>query len=219
VALLSDALEDKASKWWIQLQKTALMINGQKVPGKVNEFFEAVRTEFQELNAEDKRRQRYEKVHQTGAVQGYISAFKDRLIYLNPRPSEYEILRQFKKGLDENIKFEMATRHANVTDLEEYWTLADSIDRAFKEAGVNLSSNSSRSKSGTFGKPAKDTEESPGRIHYVSSLMPSKKRDPKGFKNWCRQNRACFECGSSTHLSAQHPQKKEASNGSSKSGN
>jgi hypothetical protein len=38
------------------------------MPTMVEEFFEAVRTEFQELNAEDKRWQRYEKVRQIGSV-------------------------------------------------------------------------------------------------------------------------------------------------------
>ena len=218
IALLSDSLEEKASRWWIQLEKEALLLkNPALLPKTVDGFFNALRTEFQELNAEDKRRQRYEKVTQTGSVQGYITAFKDRLMYLHPRPTNYEALRQFKKGLDENIKFEMATRHSAVDNLEEYWTHADAIDRAFKEAGVNLTSSRSKPKPPTT--PSPGSSPSPGRVHYVSSLMPSKKRDPKLFKNWCRENKACYECGSSSHKSSECPKKKSTSNGSSKSEN
>jgi len=205
LALLSDALEEKASKWWMQKKKSAILL-GDSAPTTMESFFVAVRTEFQELNAEDKRRQRYEKVQQTGSVQGYITAFKDRLMYLDPRPSDYEILRQFKKGLNDKIKFEMSTRHPSVTSLVEYWTLADSIDRAFKEAGVESSSSRTRFRSTPYLEPSfsrskledvKDIKQ----LNFVSSL-PNKKKDPKLFKTWCLANRACFTCGSKEHRSS-----------------
>jgi hypothetical protein len=204
LALFSDALEDKASKWWMQKRKGAILL-GDSTPSTIEGFFTAVRTEFQELNAEDKRRQRYEKVQQTGSVQGYITAFKDRLMYLDPRPSDYEILRQFKKGLNEKIKFEISTRHPSVTGLMEYWTLADFIDRVFKEAGVENTSSRTRFRptpylGSTSSRPR--PEEGVKRLNYIASSMPNIKKDPKLFKTWCLANRACFTCGSKDHRSS-----------------
>lgn len=164
------------------------------------------------MNAEDKRRVRYEKVKQTGSVQGYISAFKDRLMYLNPQPSPYEVLRQFKKGLNEKIKFEMATRHPDVIDVGHYFHLADSIDRAFKEAG----SDSSRTSTRTDSSSNHPLQSGPVRVNYVGPGMPSQRRDPKAFKEWCRTNRACFMCGSKEHNARACP-KNSGSNGSGNS--
>jgi hypothetical protein len=221
LALFSDALEEKASKWWMQLKKGAILL-GDPTPSTIDSFFTAIRTEFQELNAEDKRRQRYEKVQQTGSVQGYITAFKDRLMYLDPRPSDYEILRQFKKGLNEKIKFEMSTRHPNINGLVEYWTLADFIDRAFKEAGVESSSSRTRFRSIPYLEPSLSRPRLDGgvkQLNYVASSIPNKKKDPKLFKTWCLANRACFTCGSKDHRSSSCPKTSQLPKEASRSGN
>jgi hypothetical protein len=220
LALLSDALEEKASKWWMQKKKSAILL-GDSAPDTMDSFFTAIRTEFQELNAEDKRRQRYEKVQQSGSVQGYITAFKDRLMYLDPRPSDYEILRQFKKGLNEKIKFEMSTRHPSVTGLVEYWTLADYIDRAFKEAGVESSSSRTRFRPTPYLEPSfpRPKQEDVKQLNFISSSMPNRTKDPKLFKTWCLANRACFTCGSKEHRSSSCSRSSRKPKEASRSGN
>jgi len=216
VAMVTDALDERAGAWWALLQRRTLATGSTVIlPRTLDELAEAVCREFGELNAEDKRRARYEECRQTGTVQSYISAFQERLMYLDPQPRPYDILRQFKLHLDATIKKEMSIRHPDVLDPYVYWERADTLDRALREAERNSRSTSSPSSSRP--RRERDSGEKPAARSFVisggsrpsSSRFPDKRKDPAAFKKWCIENRACFECGNPKHSARSCPQKSE----------
>jgi len=50
-------------------------------------------------------------------------------MFLFPKPSEYEILRKFKAGLNIDVLCEMDKHYSNITSFLDYVKKADDIDR------------------------------------------------------------------------------------------
>jgi hypothetical protein len=223
IHLLADGLEGKAKNWWLQRQAAA--DEGFEIlPISVEGFLADVRQEYQELQAEESRRDRYEKLTQTGTVQAFVSKIRDVVIHLNPRPSEYEMLRHFRKGLREDILFEMETHYSHITEYNAYIRQANSIDLAFQRI-KDIKRKSDRNKTGSQQSNSRstagrsDAPDKPARVYTIGSPIPSKKRDPEGFKTWCRSNNACFECGGKDHKATNCDKKNGTSNGASESEN
>jgi hypothetical protein len=203
VEYISQYFSDAALTWW-----TTLVFNAQQgIPGMdvqkpttENELYIKLRENFGDIHSVERRREKYESLKQTGSVQDFANKLKHTVLFLDPIPPAYEILRRFQNGLRPDIRAKMDEFHGDIKSLDEYIHKADDIDRTqyrLKQA-----------------ERKQDTGQTPehGRSYAMGSPVPSPKTDPAGYKTWCKNNKACFNCGSKQHRAKDCP-KKAGSNG------
>lgn len=203
VEYISQYFEGAALTWWTNLQfQVDRRLTSQKAPINAEELFEQLRQAFGDIHSIERRRERYEALKQTHSVRDFANSLKHQVLFLNPTPTEYEILRRFQTGLRIDIRAKMEENHGDIQDLDSYINKADDVDRAITRV-KQLQKGST-------------PNESTGQNYGIGSNMPSAKNDPEGFKTWCRENKACFKCGNKEHISRNCTRtkgKKRGSNG------
>lgn len=203
VEYISQYFEGAALTWWTNLQfQVDRRLTSQKAPTNAEELFEQLRQAFGDIHSIERRRERYEALKQTHSVRDFANSLKHQVLFLNPTPTEYEILRRFQTGLRIDIRAKMEENHGDIQDLDSYINKADDVDRAITRV-KQLQKGST-------------PNESTGQNYGIGSNMPSAKNDPEGFKTWCRENKACFKCGNKEHISRNCTRtkgKKRGSNG------
>jgi len=198
VEYISQYFADAALTWWTTLLFNARQgiqgLNVQK-PANENELYTQLRENFGDIHSIERRREKYENLRQTGSVQDFANKLKHTVLFLDPIPPAYEILRRFQNGLRSDIRAKMDEFHSDIKSLDEYIHKADDIDRT--QHRIKQSERK------------KDTGQSPehGRSYAIGSAVPSLKTDPEGYKTWCKNNRACFTCGSKKHRAKDCPKK------------
>jgi Retrotransposon gag protein len=201
VDLVADSLTDKARAWWNNIvDSNELQADDfpgyavQKKPADLNEMLNAVLKEFSELNSNENRRDRYEALVQgSGSIQDYQAAVRDALMFLFPKPSEYEILRKFKAGLNIDVLCEMDKHYSNITSFLDYVKKADDIDRGLQleketrrrrnqtvnPSPPNPSRFIRRNRTNQDSSSSSNSTTKPARVYTIDTLKPSKKRDPE----------------------------------------
>jgi Retrotransposon gag protein len=196
VEYISQYFADAARTWW-----TTLIFNvkqgilNAKKPATENELYSKLQENFGDIHSAERRREKYESLKQTGSVQDFANKLKHTVLFLDPIPPAYEILRRFQNGLRSDIRAKMDEFHGDIKTLDEYIHKADDIDRTM----YRLKQSERR----------KDANQSPerGRSYAMGSQVPSPKTDPEGYKTWCKNNKACFNCGSKKHRVKDCPKK------------
>jgi len=204
VEYISQYFSDAALTWW-----TTLLFNVQQgiqgldiqKPATENELYLKLQENFGDIHSVERRREKYENLKQTGSVQDFANKLKHCVLFLDPIPPAYEILRRFQNGLRSDIRAKMDEFHSDIKSLDEYIHKADDIDRT----QYRLKQSERK----------KDANQNPehGRSYAIGSQVPSPKTDPEGYKSWCRNNQACFTCRSKKHRAKDCP--KKDSNGKS----
>lgn len=198
VEYIAQYFSDAALNWWTTLvfnaQQNIPGLNMQK-PTSESELYSKLRSNFGDIHSVERRREKYESLKQTGSVQDFANKLKHTVLFLDPIPPAYEILRRFQNGLRPDIRAKMDEFHGDVKTLDEYIHKADDIDRT-----------QHRIKQTERRKEADQAPEQ-GRSYAIGSQIPSQKTDSVGYKTWCKNNRACFLCASKKHQAKKCPKK------------
>jgi Retrotransposon gag protein len=195
VEYISQYFADAALTWW-----TNFLFNIQqgiveaKKPANEAELYDQLRKSFGDIHSVERRREKYESLKQTGSVQEFANKLKHHVLFLDPVPPAYEILRRFQSGLKPEIRAKMDEFHSDIKTLDAYINKADDIDRTQYKLKQAERKDERKDKE-------KESSKDKGRNYALGSSIPSPKNDPDGYKQWCRNNKACFNCASKKHLS------------------
>ena len=197
VEYISQYFTEAALTWWTNFLfnvREGLEGAASRKPSTETELYTALQKAFGDIHSVKRRREKYEAMKQTSLVQSFANDLKHCVLFLDPRPPKYEILRRFQNGLRPEIRAKIDKFHSDIRELDKYINKANDIDRTL----FRLKQNECR----------RDREDTPrsdraspeqGRSYAIGSPIPSRKRDPEGFKKWCRSNDACFGCSSKDH--------------------
>jgi len=201
VEVVAGNLSEEAATWWSNFLfnvEQGLEGQGAAKPSNETEMYGLLRKTFDDIHGPERRREKYESLKQVTSVQAFANELKHCVLFLDPRPPSYEILRRFQQGIRSDIRTEMDKYHSHIKDLTEYINKADDIDRTFyrlkQQRPKIYSDNSSYTR--TKGQ---------GRSFAISNAMPNQKNNPNGFRDWCRSNNACYSCGSISHQRSNCP--------------
>lgn len=126
VAIATQYLRGAASKWFAHRWQ-----NGYGCPN-LDTFLNDLCARFSDLNTAERRRAKYESnVQGNRTFNEYWIEFDSNLTFLDPRPTEYEMLRQLKKGTKTSLRQEMDLRHSDILSYMGYASQADKIDVAW----------------------------------------------------------------------------------------
>ncbi|KFY70635.1 hypothetical protein V498_10290, partial [Pseudogymnoascus sp. VKM F-4517 (FW-2822)] len=186
VEYITQYFEGAALTWWTNFEfQIERRLTTRQAPTNARQLCNELQQAFGDIHSIERRREKYEAMKQTKSVRDFANSLKHQVLFLDPTPTEYEILRRFQTGLRTDIRAKMEENHGDIRDLDSYINKADDVDRAlFRVKQLQKSSN-----------------ESTGQSYGMGSNMPSAKNDPEGFKTWCRENKACFKCGNKEHIS------------------
>ena len=194
---------DAALIWWTTLlfnaQQGIQGLNAHK-PATENELYTKLQQNFGDIHSVERRREKYESLKQMGSVQDFAKKLKHSVLFLDPIPPAYEILRRFQNGLRSDIRAKMDEFYGDIKSLDEYIRKADDIDRTLYKIKQSERKKESNEKSS-------GNSPEQGRSYAMNSAVPSPKRDPDGHKTWCKDNKACFTCGSKKHYAKECPKK------------
>jgi hypothetical protein len=223
--LFTDALSSKAKDWWHGRLFATEQNWGHPAATSPDEFFAHLQEEFCELASDTKRREKYEALRQTGSVQDFYSKILDTIVYLDPKPSEFDMLRHFQLGLHIDVRVKMEMDYGHLITWQAYTTKADAVDRGQQlerqlrrkagGSGETRFYQSTRTSRFDNRAPRPRHREATSELHAIFT-KPDPRKDPIKFKAWCQSNAACFKCGDTTHQAKFHNEKR--SNGR-KSGN
>ncbi|OAF58305.1 hypothetical protein VC83_06611 [Pseudogymnoascus destructans] len=182
VEYITQYFEGAALTWWTNFQfQIERRLTSRQAPINAQQLCNELQQAFGDIHSIERRREKYEAMKQTKSA----NSLKHQVLFLDLTPTEYEILRRFQTGLRTDIRAKMEENHGDIRDLDSYINKADDVDRAlFRVKQLQKSSN-----------------ESQGQNYGMGSNMPSAKNDPAGFKTWCRENKACFNCSNKEHIS------------------
>jgi uncharacterized coiled-coil protein SlyX len=187
VEYVTQYFEGAALTWWTNLQfQVNKGLTTRMTPTTIAELFEELQQAFGDIHSIERRREKYEALRQTSSVRDFANSLKHQVLFLDPIPSEYEILRRFQTGLRTDIRAKMEENHGHIRDLDTYIKKADDVDRALYRVRQLQKSASN---------------ETQGQNYGMGSEIPNAKADPKGHKRWCIENKACFKCNSKEHIS------------------
>jgi hypothetical protein len=202
VAYLAMHLSGPAAKWWSNVSRAEPSGLGTRPrPRTMLEFFAALQHDFLDLNADERRRDRWERIRQTTSVQNFYQELMHEYLSLVPRPSEYELLRRMKDGLKKEIWSKMRQDHNDIKDPHLYIHKADDIDQALFD--IRRGERSTHHKS--LNQSSRNGKKETGRMYALDSSTPSKAENPQLYKQWCVDNKRCFHCGSSEHFASKCP--------------
>jgi hypothetical protein len=149
---------------------------------------------FGEYNANDKRWDEYERITQgRQAVQAYASTLGDAATRIDPPVAEASLIRKF------------ITRSR--PELRKRW--GDDRDRPATFQGVverfaqyEISSAAAKRLGGDPYTPGyqDDNRGDPMDLSAIAASPDRPKKNSPAWKAWCRQHKACFDCGDTTHL-------------------
>lgn len=197
VEYITQYFEGAALTWWTNFQfQIEKSLTAQQAPANPQELFNELQQAFGDIHSIERRREKYESLRQTGTVRDFANVLKHQILFLDPVPPEYEVLRRFQTGLRTDIRAKMEENHGDIRDLDTYIKKADDVDRALTRVQQLLKGTSN---------------ETQGQSYGINSNIPSAKTDPKGHKKWCLANKACFKCHSKEHISRNCPRAKEGS--------
>src|SRR5882757_602003 len=168
------------------------------------QYCEWLQATFRDPNEQLRLRDEWQATIQDGMdVNEYVA----NLIYIGsriqPPKSQDDIKEQFRTGLDANLRMKMLENpDIERATLEQYVALAgryQQIEYAKQmERNVSRVSNSSYSYA-IFGNPRRGIR----RESFSRPRRPAKNTDE--WREWCKRNDACFDCGSTEHQVRNHP--------------
>lgn len=91
-------LDGEAGKW-------AMKVNDENTIVTWDEWKIQFRAQFQDPTSNLQRWTAWEKLHQTKTVASFASKLRSDAVYLDPRPTDFELLRRFKAGLAGSIRY------------------------------------------------------------------------------------------------------------------
>ena len=212
VEYISQYFQETALTWWTNLLfniKQGVVVGPDvKKPTTEDELYGQLQKAFGDIHSVERRREKYESLKQTSSVQEFANKLKHHVLFLDPVPPAYEILRRFQSGLKPEIRAKMDEFHSDIKTLDAYINKADDIDRT--QLRLKQAERKDKDKD-------KDKESrTKGRNYAIGSPIPSSKNDPDGYKQWCHNNKACFTCASKKHRAKDCPKKDSNKERSSK---
>ena len=188
ITCASSYLRGDGKKCWVTRK------NMDSRPEDLNYFFEVIRHGCGEVNGQERTRTKYNTLRQTKSARDFAYDLFHLAERLDPKPPDSEILERYKTGLQLHVRARLAEQVTLPTNLGDFVDFCDRIDRnwyehrhllrdARKESSPYLAAMQTpaygKSKPAQGGaKPAKGTEQ---------------------WKQWCRENKACYGCGSLEH--------------------
>jgi hypothetical protein len=180
----------------------------------LEDFFRIIRIQCTDYNADERTRQKYDRLRQTRSVREYAIDLLDLADQLKQRPPDYEILHRFKSGLRDHVLDELYKIYDLPDNLFDFIELCDRIDNHWysrQRMRRELHNRLSIGRDGVRLPPSYDNEtrDSKPRNDKPSSAGISKDRSGsngprKGtpeWKRWCTEERRCFLCGNKGHSS------------------
>lgn len=196
VEYVTQYFEGAALTWWTNLQfQVDKGLTTRTAPTTIEELFGELQQAFGDIHSIERRREKYEALKQTKSVRDFANSLKHQVLFLDPIPSEYEILRRFQTGLRTDIRAKMEENHGDIRDPDTYINKADNVDRALYRVRQLQKATSN---------------ETQGQNYGIGNDIPSVKTDPSGHKSWCLANKACFNCHSKEHISRNCPRSKDS---------
>lgn len=192
VAIATQYLRGAAAKWFAHHWQ-----NGYGCPS-LETFLNDLCTRFSDLNTVERRRSKYESnVQGSRTFNEYWIEFDSNLTFLDPRPTEYEMLRQLKKGMKPSLRQEMELRHSNILSYMGYASQADKIDVAWALRREEKNKD-------------KDTAERGGPKPKKSHL------NAMGASNEAPETRTCYNCKTVGHIGKDCPEPDKRKTGAKK---
>lgn len=208
-------LKDTAKRVWTARRKYAEgfpMGHAQRVD-TLERFFAVLLHACADINHQERVRMEYQSIVQTRDVRRYVYEVLDLRAQLNPQPPEFEVREKIKSGLKDHVLDELVKILDVPTDLGSFIDLVERIDRNLYERGRirhQQSNRYSRMAMTTRGRQALPRFETMRSASITpSASTPSRAKPTKGtpaWSTWCQENRACYNCGNTDHMSRNCPQ-------------
>ena len=132
VEYISQYFQESALTWWTNLLfniKQGIVVGPDaKKPTTEDELYTQLQKAFGDIHSTERRREKYENLKQTSLVQEFANRLKHHVLFLDPVPPAYEILRRFQSGLKPEIRTKMDEFHSEIKELDAYINKADNID-------------------------------------------------------------------------------------------
>jgi hypothetical protein len=227
IQVAANRLTGRARKIWnVRKRLMASDTEGRMQVRSLEEFFRIIRLQCTDYNADERIRQRYDRLRQTRSVREYAIDLLDLADQLKQRPPDFEILHRFKSGLRDHVLEELYKIYEPPNNLFDFIELCDRIDnhwysrqRLRKDLRERAQNNAYGERSYGERSRAPDNRESKPRTDRTSSGTnrdrPNSDRPRKGtpeWRQWCADERRCFLCGDKGHSGRNCPKNRDTVN-------
>lgn len=216
---------EKEALDWFMLRWDARETLSNPFWATFKDFSDELRTHFGDIRNLQLRRDEWDNLTQTKSVNAFLQKIQADALYLDPKPTEYDQMRLFKKGL----KAEVRRRVESVPDRyipDSFLEFAEYADKCERELILDRGSNyskqgsiSSRSfKHRNHGKSERNPQASSSTIRRDAdgdiemTLNAAQARKETSWISDCRARKACFGCGSQDHRRADCPDPRKLPN-------
>jgi hypothetical protein len=175
---------------WRMLAHEELVRNGEATAWVIYEDFENwIRENFQEYLSEEKRYEKFESCIQgNSSIQNYASRLHLAAAMIQPPYDERYVMRKFETGLNPRIRAALTKDISRPRNFNELVQRCSLHEQGFAIAGHVHPDNSTS---------ASDPDAM--QLDAIAASPNPPKKSSKGWKLWCRKNKACFECGRKSH--------------------
>jgi Zinc knuckle len=222
IALAASFLEKEALQWYILY--FVQHRNHPDIAPILTDFerwAKALQHRFQDVRTRQTRRDAWDALVQSGSAANFAQRIESDAMYLEPRPTEDDMLLLFKRGLRADIRARIETLPDDYVP-NRYHAYAIFADKQERELQANRWQNSNRksfesnpkaNKSSRFplnrnqGHSMNPPHHQPWKkdvdgdtVMTLNALRPdrSKEEQDKWFSK-CRERNACFKCGKEGH--------------------
>ena len=159
-----------------------------------------------ELNQQEWIKHNYYSLMQTSSVCDFLADLLFLVYHINPSPSQDTVCDYFKQGLKNHVLNELSCMTDKPLNLYKFMKLCDEIDRHWVERCRHYDETISYNwmdSSNQF--PTMDWFWSMSSAQSHSWLLMCSADADKSIKstpqwqNWCKVNKTCFECSSTSH--------------------
>lgn len=160
----------------------------------LEQFFDALKHSCADINQQERVRMHYQTLVQTRDVRRYAYDLFELVHQLEPEPPSYEIKEKFKLGLKSHVHDELVRIFDPPEQLDAFIALCEKIDRNhFEKSKIRRGYEQYNRMS------LHSIQEPSGSSRASSSKSAKPEKGTPQWQSWCKDHKACFECGSTSH--------------------